>query len=87
LTQYFGAKAGYAKRLAQCESGRNPKAVSKPNRNGTIDYGYMQINSIHRNKVNGNLQSLLDLETNIRVASQIYADWGNFSAWTCSRKI
>jgi hypothetical protein len=37
----------YLVRLAMCESSLNPTAVSKPNRNGTVDYGLFQFNSKH----------------------------------------
>lgn len=33
------------KAIAKTESGFNPLAISKPNRNGTVDIGMMQINS------------------------------------------
>lgn len=33
--------------IAKVESGYNPYAVNKANRNGTVDTGLMQINSIH----------------------------------------
>jgi len=42
----FGIEARLLNAIAQVESGMNPVAVGK-NRNGTYDYGLMQINSIH----------------------------------------
>lgn len=33
--------------IAKVESSHNPKAINKANRNGTLDRGLMQINSIH----------------------------------------
>jgi len=35
----------YLVKLAKCESSMNPKAVSKPNRNGSVDRGLFQWNS------------------------------------------
>ena len=55
---------------------------SRKNWNGTRDYGTMQINSCHSDKVNGDLNALLDEETNIRVAKQIRDSWQGWNAWT-----
>jgi Lysozyme like domain len=60
--------------VALKESGCRPDAVSKPNRNGTIDYGLFQINGEN-----------LTLEDNVRRAKEKY-DAGrvgvsNWSAW------
>ena len=68
--------------IFMAESGLNPTSVSKTNRNGTRDYGVAQINSIHKGKVSGDINQLLDPETNIRVAYEIYKGRGNFSAWS-----
>jgi len=68
------------------ESGGRASAIGH-NNNGSTDYGLMQINSIHTKKVGGNLNSLLDPETNIRVASEIYKQQGNWSAWVVARKL
>lgn len=36
--------------IAEVESGRNPAAVSPPNRDGSRDYGLMQLNAAHIGK-------------------------------------
>lgn len=51
------------------------------NRDGSVDYGVMQINSIHADMVNGNLDSLYDAKTNIAVAYRIYSGRG-WAAWS-----
>ena len=79
--KYFKKDAKIMRAICQAESGLNPKAISKINRNKTRDYGICQINSIHADHVDGDLNRLLDEETNIRVSAEILKDQG-FNAWT-----
>jgi hypothetical protein len=79
--KYFGNQANVMRAVCQAESGLNPLAISKPNKNSSIDYGICQINSIHLAKVGGDYTKLLDLETNLSVAKQILDDSG-LNAWT-----
>lgn len=81
--KYFGKDASIAKAVCRAESGLNEKVVSKPNKNGTRDYGICQVNTIHAWRVGGELNNLLDKETNIRVSSEIFRDNGSFNPWTC----
>lgn len=55
--------------------------VSAPNSDGSRDFGRFQVNSVHAAKVGGNLQALLDADTNVRIAAQIKASSG-WSAWS-----
>lgn len=68
-----------------CESGGRPNATHL-NNDGSMDYGLMQINSIHRKRVGGDLNALLDPETNVRVAHDIFVEQG-FTPWVCNGKI
>jgi len=52
------------------------------NTDGSVDYGLMQINSIHADMVGGNLEALRDPQTNIKIAYKLYAARGNFTAWS-----
>lgn len=80
IDQYFPADARpTATAIMMAESSGNSWAVGH-NTNGTTDSGLFQINSIHADRVNGDLSSLLDPETNVRVASEIYREQG-FSPW------
>lgn len=73
--------------IMKCESNGRPDAVGH-NRNGSTDRGLGQVNSIHSDRVNGDLDSLLDPETNIRISAEIFHDNGDsFSPWTCSKKV
>ena len=44
----YGVSADLMIRLAKCESGLNPRAVNNKNKNGSIDRGLFQFNSIHK---------------------------------------
>lgn len=47
LEQHFGLPSGIVPAIIRVESSGNPAAINRANRNGTVDYGLMQINSIH----------------------------------------
>jgi len=54
------------------------------NRDGSTDYGLMQINSVHADMVAGNLEALRDPEVNIKIAyslSKAGTDWTPWSAY------
>lgn len=54
------------------------------NRDGSTDYGLMQINSIHADMVGGNLEALRDPATNIKIAYSLSkggTDWTPWSAY------
>ena len=66
-----------AVKIAKCESGLNPKAVSPTN-----DHGLMQINkSVH--KVDGDIY---DVDTNLQFARKLYDERG-WKPWVCNTKI
>lgn len=74
-----------AKAVAYCESRMNPNAVSKPNTNGTIDRGLMQINSVWQEAWHPDVWArILDPEVNIAMAHHAWKV-GNRSwkYWTC----
>lgn len=45
--EYYDINPKLLHAIAETESGKNPNAVNCANRNGSCDYGLMQINSIH----------------------------------------
>ena len=78
--------------IAKRESGCNPKAINARfnkkgeviwtlNKNGSIDRGLLQINSIHKPTVRqlcgkGGLDLLLTLDCNLKVGSYLYQRYG-----------
>lgn len=64
--------------VMQAESGCNPTILSP-----TADRGLMQINAVHADMVNGNLNALFDPATNIQVANRVYLSqgWKGWSAY------
>jgi len=73
-----------AKQVAWCESRMNPKAVSPTNRNGTRDYGLMQINNGAWQEYFGKRWAqVLKTKENIDMAYEIYSLYG-WQPWTCA---
>ena len=62
--------------IAHAESGMNAKAINH-NRNGSVDCGLFQVNSIH----GVSCQDLFDVDTNLKVAKKIYDKQG-LQAWS-----
>lgn len=52
------------------------------NKDGSTDYGLMQINSVHADMVKGNLKSLFNPKTNVRVAYALSHHGHDWTAWT-----
>jgi hypothetical protein len=83
--KYFGEKAEEARKIASCES-ENKDIKSKMNKNGTYDYGRMQINTIWLKYFGLTESQALDEVTNIETAKKIYDRSNNWSAWSSSKK-
>lgn len=69
--------------IAQAESSGKVTAVNKSNRNGSWDCGYLQANTIHRNKgetKDAFCNRMHSLEENIKQAKKI-KDTQGLSAW------
>jgi hypothetical protein len=75
-----------ALKIASKENGAGDPGRTHRNRNGTVDYGLFQINSVHAAKVGGNLEKLKDPETNVKVAFQIWQEQG-WRPWTTAKKL
>lgn len=68
-------------RIGKCESGHRENAVNV-NKNGTIDRGVFQLNSIHKDITN---KDAFDFEKNIRYAWKMQQKQG-FNPWKASIK-
>lgn len=72
----FTTNCAAAVRVARCESTLNPRAYNAGN------YGLFQINAVHARRVSGDLTSLYDAATNVRVAHAIWSEQG-WRPWAC----
>ncbi len=83
IEQYICEKWGIydckiALAIARAESGMKEGAFNTYNKNGTLDVGIFQINSIHFDKEGCSLKEVADQYKNVDCAYQIYQD----SGWT-----
>lgn len=80
LCNKFGKDCVTALAIFRAESGMNNKAINV-NKDGSVDFGCMQINSVHLKKIDTSKVNLLNCQDNIDVAYTIFKSWGNFKAW------
>ena len=83
--QYACRKFGSACRVALAiQRAENPKGACEIyhyNSDGTLDWGYFQINTVHLQQPGVNLRDLLDCKANIDFAYLLYLERG-FTPWT-----
>jgi hypothetical protein len=83
--QYACNKFGSACRVALAiQRAENPKGsceIYHYNSDGTLDWGYFQINTVHLKRAGVNLRDLLDCRANIDFAFQLYRERG-FAPWS-----
>ena len=84
ITEVFGEDAEKAIAVANCESGLRVNALNDKNRNGTIDHGVFQINSVHTKSRGSEFKT--DWKANVRTAKAIY-DEQTFRPWVCAKAI
>jgi hypothetical protein len=84
--QYTCLKFGPACRIALAiQRAENPEGKCETyhyNSDGTLDWGYFQINTVHLKRPGLNLRDLLDCRANIDFAYQLYAERQSFAAWS-----
>ena len=80
----FGKYGDYAVKIAQCESGMNPKAIGDLHLdNGTNpSYGLLQIR--YFGGARGTVEQLLDVDYNINKAYEMSGGGTNWQPWSCS---
>lgn len=87
--QYACAKFGPACRVALAiQRAENPQGKCETyhyNSDGTLDWGYFQINTVHLKRPGLNLRDLLDCRANIDFAYQLYVEKQGFSPWSTYR--
>src|SRR6476660_2378512 len=83
--QYACNKSGSACRVAlaiqRAENPRGACEIYHYNTDGTLDWCYFQINTVHLTRVGLNLRDLLDCKTNIDFAYNLFREKG-FEPWT-----
>jgi hypothetical protein len=83
--EYACRKFGPACRVALAiQRAENPKGACEIyhyNSNGTLDWGYFQINTVHLQRPGLNLRDLLDCKANIDFAYLLYRERG-FEPWS-----
>ena len=80
----FGSACRVALAVQRAENPRGECEVYHYNSDGTLDWGYFQINTVHLKRAGVNLRGLLDCRANIDFAYQLYTERG-FEPWTTYR--
>ena len=80
----FGSACRIALAVQRAENPRGDCETYHYNPDGTLDWGYFQINTVHLKRVGVNLRDLLDCKANIDFAYQLYTEKG-FEPWTTYR--
>jgi hypothetical protein len=77
----FGSACRVALAIQRAENPRGACEIYHYNSDGTLDWGYFQINTVHLKRVGVNLRDLLDCRANIDFAYQLYQERG-FQPWS-----
>jgi hypothetical protein len=77
----FGPACRVALAIQRAENPRGACEIYHYNSDGTLDWGYFQINTVHLKRVGLNLRDLLDCRANIDFAYQLYQERG-FQPWS-----
>ena len=77
----FGSACRTALAIQRAENPRGACEIYHYNSDGTLDWGYFQINTVHLKRVGLNLRDLLDCSANIDFAYQLYRERG-FQPWS-----
>jgi hypothetical protein len=77
----FGSACRIALAVQRAENPRGDCEIYHYNTDGTLDWGYFQINTVHLKRPGVNLRALLDCKANIDFAYQLYSERG-FQPWS-----
>jgi hypothetical protein len=80
----FGSTCRVALAVQRAENPRGACEIYHYNTDGTLDWGYFQINTVHLKRPGVNLRALLDCRANIDFAYQLFTERG-FEPWTTYR--
>jgi len=78
----FGPDCRLALAIQRAENPQGKCEIYHYNPDGTLDWGYFQINTVHLQRPGLNLRDLLDCKANIDFAYQLYREKGGFTPWS-----
>ena len=78
----FGSDCRLALAIQRAENPQGKCEIYHYNPDGTLDWGYFQINTVHLQRPGLNLRDLLDCKANIDFAYQLYREKGGFTPWS-----
>jgi hypothetical protein len=78
----FGGDCRVALAIQRAENPQGKCEIYHYNTNGTLDWGYFQINTVHLKRPGLNLRDLLDCKANIDFAYQLYVEQHGFTPWS-----
>jgi hypothetical protein len=82
VCEKFGPDCRLALAIQRAENPQGRCEIYHYNSNGTLDWGYFQINTVHLHRPGLNLRDLLDCRANIDFAYQLYLEKGGFTPWS-----
>jgi hypothetical protein len=78
----FGSDCRIALAIQRAENPQGKCEIYHHNPDGTLDWGYFQINTVHLKRRGLNLRDLLDCKANIDFAYQLYLENHGFTPWS-----
>jgi hypothetical protein len=78
----FGDDCRVALAIQRAENPQGKCEIYHYNTDGTLDWGYFQINTVHLKRPGLNLRDLLDCKANIDFAYHLYRERGGFTPWS-----
>jgi hypothetical protein len=78
----FGTECRLALAIQRAENPQGNCEIYHYNNNGTLDWGYFQINTVHLQRPDVNLRDLLDCKANIDFAYRLYVERRGFTPWS-----
>ena len=78
----FGSACRVALAIQRAENPQGKCEIYHYNSDGTLDWGYFQINTVHLRRQGLILRDLLDCRSNIDFAYQLYTEKHGFTPWS-----
>lgn len=78
----FGRDCRIALAIQRAENAQGKCEIYHYNSDGSLDWGYFQINTVHLHRSDLNLRDLLDCKANIDFAYTLYVEKGGFTPWS-----